>query len=217
MLWYPLRDTPGVSVGTQNTESPLATCARPGPGEDHDHIGAGAETDRRLLSGEDVLVAGAFGLTGQAAGVGARAGLGQREGDNDFARRHLRQPGALQVGVRVTRQELTNQAEHEREVRDVEVSAATLFRGDAAGHVRVRATAQRFRDAQPQQSQLGAGLQLPFRERLVPVMLLVVRRQLAFRKLAHRVAKQLVLFGEGEVHRRTARVGAARTREPQRL
>lgn len=65
-----------------------------------------------------------------------------------------------------------------------------------------RAGAQRLRGAQPQQSQLGARLQLPFRERLVPVMLLVVRRQLALRKLAHRAAKQLVLFGECEVHQR---------------
>src|SRR5262249_41885440 len=74
-----------------------------------------------------------------------------------------------------------------------------------------------LRNAQTQQAQLGAGLELPFREALVAIMPLVMRCQLALSEFAHAAAKQLMFLGECEVHRPLARPIARRAARVQRV
>src|SRR5207244_247357 len=79
-------------------------------GEYDDHVGTAAEADRRLFSGENVVIAGALGLAGQCPRIRSGTGFSERQPRYDGASRHLREPHALQVGAGVACQELADLA-----------------------------------------------------------------------------------------------------------
>ena len=176
-----------------------ADAARPlaaGPHRDRQVIGAHARGDEGLFAADDVMVAIAPRPGAEIGDVGAAARLGDRERGNLLARQHLRQHPRLHFRPRGARdRRRADGVAHQARADPAGAGARQLLRGHDLHELVGGDTAEFFREAEPEQPDLGS---FPIKlarklAGLVPFM--GVRLDLARHEAAHHIAERLVFGG----------------------
>jgi hypothetical protein len=173
----------------------LRTGGRVGLGDDDDQIGELAIGDERLRAVDDIVVAVLLRARLHALQVGTGAGFGHRDGADQFAGRHFRQP----LGLLFFRSVMLDVGRDDRVVqRDAEaVDADMADRFEDRGFMRVGAAraAELFRHRGAQQSVLAGFLPAFAIEDLGFLECVVTRQDFVRHEARRHVLKHDHVFG----------------------
>ncbi len=180
---------------------PARACRRIGLGIDHQHIGIGAVGDPHLVAVENIALAALFGvkLHRNDVGTGPRLGHGQRAdmlAGNEFRQIFLTLSGRAVAG------DLVDAEIGMRTVAEADGggSAADFFHRDAMGNIAHAGAAIVFRRGDAKHAKLTQFTPQMHGKLIVAVGFSGQRRNAAFRKTAHRIAKGFDLLAKTEIH-----------------